>query len=487
MADYTGPYSNSTGAAPQGIGINDNRRMFNFGERIAELAPQQSPFFVYLSKVAKKPTDDPVFKFLEQRHQWQRRNFQIAAALGDTLADAGEIAGGSVNTLAANENLHISCFYTNDGRISDTAKTCDFILPGQVIAVKTDQGVAKLRINPSAVVVRHATEDYATAVADSDNTVVTDTALVVYHETDAGITTISSEALQVVDTLAQDSVVAPGDKGQVIGSAFAEGTKAPVGWEDSLFDREGYTQIFKTAINLFSGTAMATKYRGIANEYQRVWTEKLMEHKMDLEHAFLFGVGHPNGAAAGAATDGTGAPLRTTHGILPYTENNGKVYSFSYASSGYDAFLDAMEDFFAPEGGNSGNKLVLASRKVITYLNKLGQGSFLNNSVGSDQYRLDVQNIKGSFGHMVTKVNTIYGNLHFIADPLLRGPWENYCVGVDMKNVAYRPLAGNGINRDTFIETNIQDNDVDGRKDQIITEAGLEIQLPETHAVMKWS
>tara|TARA_R110002020_G_scaffold181645_1_gene376748 strand:+ start:7179 stop:8633 length:1455 start_codon:yes stop_codon:yes gene_type:complete len=484
MADYTGPYSNSTGASPQGISINDTRRMFNFGERIAELAPQQSPFFVYLNKVAKKPTDDPVFKFMEQRHQWQRRNFQIATGLGDTLADAGAIDGGSVNYLAADENLHITCFYTNDGRVSASAKTCDFILPGQIIAVATDQGVAKLRIDPETKIHRHATVSYADAITAETITTIEK---VIYHETDAGFTTIAAEALQVVDTLPQDSVVAAGNKGQVIGSAFAEGGKAPLGWEDSLFDREGYTQIFKTAINLFSGTAMATKYRGIANEYQRVWTEKLMEHKMDLEHAFLFGVGHPNGGVAGASSEAAGAPMRTTHGILPYTEKNGKVYNFTYASSGYDAFLDAMEDFFAPESGNSGNKLVLASRKVITYLNKLGAGSFLNNSVGSSQYSLDVQNIKGNFGHMVTKVNTIYGDLHFVADPLLRGPWENYCVGIDMKNVAYRPLSGNGINRDTFIETNIQDNDVDGRKDQIITEAGLEIQLPETHAVMKWS
>ena len=56
-----------------------------------------------------------------------------------------------------------------------------------------------------------------------------------------------------------------------------------------------------------------------------------------------------------------------------------------------------------------------------------------------------------------------------------------------MGNVAYRPLVGNGISRDTFIETNIQDNDADGRKDQIITEAGLEISLPETHAILKFS
>ena len=146
-----------------------------------------------------------------------------------------------------------------------------------------------------------------------------------------------------------------------------------------------------------------------------------------------------------------------------------------------------MEDFFAPEGGNSGNKLVLASRKVITYLNKLGGGSFLNNSVGSSQYRLDVQNIPGAFGHSVTVVNTIFGNLHFVAEPLLRGMWEDYAIAIDMKNVAYRPLSGNGVSRDTFIETNIQDNGIDGRQDQIITEAGLEISLPETHAVLKFS
>ena len=249
-----------------------------------------------------------------------------------------------------------------------------------------------------------------------------------------------------------------------------------------MFDREGFCQIFKTAINLFSNTARATKYRGNSNEYQRVWQEKLMEHKMDIEHAMLFGIG-------GASNEQTvtGVPLRTSHGIVPYTEANGKVYNMTYASSGYDAFLDAMEDFFAPESGNSGNKLVLASRKVITYLNKLGSGSFLNNSVGSSQYSLDVTSIPGNFGHQVTKVNTIFGNLHFVAEPLLRGPWEDYCCAVDMKNVAYRPLAGNGMNRDTFIETNIQGNDVDGRRDQIITEAGLEISVPETHALLKWS
>ena len=272
-----------------------------------------------------------------------------------------------------------------------------------------------------------------------------------------------------------------GDRGQVIGTSWAEGTNTPAGWEDNLYDREGYCQIFKTGMNIFSGTSLATEYRGIANEFQRIWQDKLMEHKMDIEQAMLFGIGSSSNET------GSGAPTRQTWGILPYTEQYGKIYNMSYSSSGYDAFLDAMEDFFAPESGNSGDKLVLASRKVITYLNKLGSGSFLNNTVGSSQYKLDVATVPGAFGHSVTMVNTIFGNLHFVQEPLLRGMFEDYCVCVDMKNVAYRPLQGNGVSRDTFIETNVQDNGVDGRQDQVITEAGLEISVPETHAILKFS
>jgi hypothetical protein len=460
-------YSNVASAQGTGTADLDNtRRKFNFGDRVAELAPQQSPFFVYLNKVAKKATNDPVFKFLEQRHQWQRRNFQVhQAAL--TMTDA-ESHGGAVD---AGEDLIVQAKYDKYGKVS-SGSHCPFIVPGCIVAVKADDGnVYRFKVEEDAVV-----NTSASTVHDGTD---------IAHKTSTGNTEISGEKLTAVGTTIPDGTVfSVGNKGQVIGTAWAEGTDTPIGWEDSLYDREGYCQIFKTGMNIFSGTSLATEYRGIKNEFQRIWTDKLMEHKMDIEHAMLFGDGI---TVAAAEASGGGAPTRYSHGIVPYTSANGKVYTMSYASSGYDAFLDAMEDFFAPEGGNSGNKLVLASRKVITYLNKMGGGSFLNNSVGSSQYRLDVQNIKGSFGHQVTMVNTIFGNLHFVAEPLLRGPWEDYCVAVDMKNVAYRPLVGNGVSRDTFIETNVQDNGIDGRQDAVLTEAGLEISLPETHAVLKFS
>ena len=54
---------------------------------------------------------------------------------------------------------------------------------------------------------------------------------------------------------------------------------------------------------------------------------------------------------------------------------------------------------------------------------------------------------------------------------------------VDLDHVSYRPLVGNGLNRDTHIVTNVQSDDEDLRKDMILTEAGLEVSLPETHAL----
>ncbi len=54
-------HASAHGATP------DNRRMYDFSDRVAELAPEESPFFVYLSKIAKVPTSDPVFRFLENR------------------------------------------------------------------------------------------------------------------------------------------------------------------------------------------------------------------------------------------------------------------------------------------------------------------------------------------------------------------------------------------------------------------------------------
>lgn len=461
----------STGVGNTGTGssyLDNVRRIYNFGDRVARLRPQETLFFSYLSGLAKQPTDDSKFMFLEQRDQWQRRNVVVAETVS-----AGNIAdGGTVN-------VKFAATYDNFGRdlggmpAAGTPTTGVqyarpvFLLANQRLAVKCGTGT---NAGVHVFLVTAVANSTATSFGGGAGTVNTVTAT---------LKNVSGSTINVGFVAPVYSTATEGNKGQIVGTAFAEATGAPDGFEDQLYDREGYTQIFKTAVNVVSGSAMATRYRGIPNEWARIWGPKMMEHKMDISHALLFGVG------SYAAEDGTN-PKRYTWGIKPYVDTYGVTQSFTYASSGYNDFMDFMQTFLAPEKGSQGKKMILTSRNILGWMNKLADEGFLKNSVGANPI-LNYETINGRFGHKLTQVNTIWGDLVFGEEVLLRGIWEDVAIVIDMDNVKYRPLVGNGVNRDTHVITNVQDNDVDGRKDMILTEAGLQIDLPETHAVLTWS
>ena len=79
-----------------------SRRLYDFSDRIAELAPEESPFFVYLSNVGKVPTSDSQFRFLEDRTKVSMtdRSFLLAGshsipAAGSTLTYSVDTSGGA--------------------------------------------------------------------------------------------------------------------------------------------------------------------------------------------------------------------------------------------------------------------------------------------------------------------------------------------------------------------------------------------------------
>ena len=90
---------------------------------------------------------------------------------------------------------------------------------------------------------------------------------------------------------------------------------------------------------------------------------------------------------------------------------------------------------------------------------------------------------EGSFGHKIMKIDTVHGDCSLVKEPLFRNNSSGLMAFVDLDHVSYRPLVGNGVNRDTHVVTNVQQADEDLRKDMILTEAGLEVTIPETHAL----
>ena len=472
-------YSTSPGGAydaysnpPSNVSLDNLRRTFDLSGMIQELRPVETPFFTYLTKVRKVPTTDPVFKMMEQRHQWQRRNFTVAGAVADDGSDSAPTNANLTTT-----GFRVSCDYDARGKKTTTSNNKpSFFVAGQIVAIENVTCA-----NPAVTGTLYAKVlTTADVVGTGNNENVNSITLKVEE-----LFILSSSAK--TDVSAGTSFTIPvGSRAQIVGTAYGEATGAPDGWADVLGQTEGYAQIFKTACPLMSGTAMATEYRGKKNEFQRIWDEKMREHKMDIEHSALFGVGHV-AATSGALTAEAGGVNRYTWGVLPFVSLYGNTGAFSYAASGYNDFVDFTETFFAPENGNSMSKLVLASRKIIGWFSKLNQGSFLGNTLVAEAARLDVQNLKFQFGFNLTRINTVFGELNFVAHPLLRNQWEDHVIVLDLPNISYRPLVGNGISRDTYYQTNVQDNDVDGRIDQMITEAGIQITLPETHAVLKWS
>ena len=442
MATYSAGSLSANGTRTPGVSATDfhSRRLFDFSDRIAELAPEESPFFVYLSKVGKVPTSDSQFRFLEDRTKISITDRAFLAQAAFTAAAVGSTATAT--------------FDTSGGA------SVDWLVPGMVVACGTvDTSTAQ----PEWCMVR--VESVVDSGAYSTATVRT-------------TAKASSAALTVPDNA----------KCTVVGTAFEEGTGAPDVWSQKLENDYGYTQIFKTACEM-SNTARATVYRGYADEWQRIWNLKLREHKVDIERAMLFGMRAQTNSIN--YTDGiVGHIIANSQSELAdeatvsYTEDKAYLKTIQAANWTYDDILSDLEVIFDPARGGTSAKLALASLPVISQFNKMGNNSFVDASTASTQAAYNFERSQGSFGHRVMKIETVHGDISLVKEPLFRGQSAGFLALVDLDHVSYRPLVGNGINRDTSIQTNVQSADEDLRKDMILTEAGLEVSLPETHALI---
>jgi hypothetical protein len=423
-----------------------SRRLYDFSDRIAELAPEESPFFVYLSKVGKVPTTDSQFRFLEDRTKI-------------SIADRSFLAKGA-QTLVAEDSSMNMVFDTTGGA------AVKWLVPGMVIAVSLNASGAGT--TPSFGNVRINSVDHTTDTTQSTCNVIS-------------VSTVGGAAMTITDN-AQCTV---------IGTSFQEGSGAPDVWSQEMENGFGYTQIFKTACEM-SNTARATVYRGYADEWKRLWNLKLREHKVDIERAMLFGqqatqssIQYTDGVVGQIIRNST---AETSGGQMSYTEDKSYYKSNTAAQWTYDDLLTDFEVMYDPARGGSSSKLGLASLPVISFFNKLGNGAgFVAVSTGGTEdnpLRYNFNQSQGAFGHKVMKVETIHGDLSLVKEPLFRGFSAGFLALVDLDHVSYRPLVGNGVNRDTSITTNVQQADEDLRKDMILTEAGLEVTLPETHALI---
>ena len=426
----------------------DRRRLYDFTDRILKIDPLSAPYFTFLSKTNKVEVDDSIFRYLQDR--------TISDLYLREVYLSANVNGGSAVTADV-----VYTFKVDDG----AGASIDWLVKGNVLVVNTVYGTAGF----AQVMVRVEDEPL-----------------------DMGIyTQFSGRIIAISANITGYNVLADNDRCKVM-CAYKEGTDSPDVTTSEMEDDFGYTQIFKTAWDL-SETARATALRGNRSKWDEEGAKKAIEHKLKIENAFMFSmkarrnnINYTEGLIGEIVKNATVQTTGSTN--LSYTADKAFLRSVALSEFTYDLFLRDFQIYFQAALGGDREVLALASPYVITEVNKLGgTAGFLHyTALGANAtvpksltYNVEIKNNQSGFGHELTTIKTVHGSAHLVEQPLFSGSHRSLLVFVDLKNSAYRPLVGNGINRDTQLQTNIQDNDTDGRKDQYLTEAGHELGLPE--------
>lgn len=394
------------------------------GDPIMELWPSEVPFQTFLRKTRHEPTGDPNPKKLVHKSGWADRRF-FAAGAGTWSASAN-------GATASNVAVELSVGGSNN---------VGFLIAGLMLRIKTSGG------------------DTTAIISNVD----------------------SQQQVDLVSISSSPNAIADGDEIQVISTAFARGADKATATYDTTTTQATWTQIFKTVVDV-TGTLAATETFGMS-EYERLMDDKAKEHAVDIERALVLQTYAASGTTVGSST------VYSTYGIVPFIEDNSStsnIFTPTYASYSFDDFIDDQEGWFTKGGNQStSEKLALCGSSVLGFFSKIGAGKLWGDA------HVNFSAGENAWGIHITTVKAPFGDLHLVHEPVLRGDssnsfYKDYMVGVDLMNVSYRPLSGNGINRDTHWVKDLQTT-YDKLIHQMLTEAALHPTLEETHALFKFS
>ena len=244
----------------------------------------------------------------------------------------------------------------------------------------------------------------------------------------------------------------------IIGSAQSENDTSKPARSDVPSKVTNNTQIFRTPFEI-SGSLQASAFQVSPAEWPRQARNKGIEHAKDIEYSFVLG---RKSATTPGATEN-----RTTGGALSFIATNQTDAGGDLSEAEFNAFMLQVMRF------GSDSKLAMASGVGVSALNKFPAS------------KQQTRNDETTYGMNVTHYTSPFGSLNLVYHKLLEGSkYGGYIIVVDIEQVAYRYLANDEMNRDTKVLPNRQPNDQDGRKDEYLSEVGLEFGLESTHGVL---
>ena len=271
----------------------------------------------------------------------------------------------------------------------------------------------------------------------------------------------------------------------IVGNSFTQGAAALATANDSVYNMPisltNYCQIFRTPFEL-TGSALkiGLKYDE-SGAYKDQAKEASVYHMIELEKAFLFGT------SVKEASSTNSLPRFLTGGVLHYlarweagdygtvtasadTDDDKRIIantSGNLTEKQYDGYLERC---FRVTNNTANEKLVLCGSGFLSVVNQMYKSkSTLSADLPlTDTYGMNVVRHLTPFGTIFYKTHPLFSQ-----NPLLR---YNALI-LDVQNLRYRYLQG----RDTDLLKNRQNNGDDFRKDEWLSECGLELRFPESH------
>lgn len=214
-----------------------------------------------------------------------------------------------------------------------------------------------------------------------------------------------------------------------------------------------------------SKIAQATaNYHG--NDFNRKKMEALSRVKRSLEIMFWFGVR--------SLDSSTTNPIYHNGGVFYWLET--QFTDVTITDAGGILTKQAWEQWLADAlKYNSAEKWVFCSSPVLTAVT----------GFASNQLRPTDVNLK-RFGMSIVDYQSPFGMVHLVREPLFDevAATNGKAVCLDLSNVSWRYLEGNGVNLDLKSADDIQENDRSGRKGEWSVTGGFDICVGKSHAIL---
>lgn len=300
-------------------------------------------------------------------------------------------------------------------------------------------------------------------------------------------------------TLAMNDSTAVGLRVYYTSTASVEGGFSKLGGYTFPVNPTNYTQISRTVVGPWSRNAlkMGQKFDK-TGVYKDDCREAHIRHMIGLEMNSFFGVWGSQNVTD--PDDGVVKPEYTTSGLLDQlrqwelgtvsngarvnyrptgasditasdwkTEDLKRIVNLYGATVTEKQFYRLIEMAFRYTADQGFEKLVCCGQGFLARFNEFARKGTIK--------VVDINSKDETYGMMLTRWRTHSGDLYFKVHPLFtENPMTNYSAAIlDIGAIKYH----SALDADGELLTNRQANDFDGRKDEFLTECGLEWVMPE--------